>query len=375
MPTRRSNPAPNASEAEGEVTPDGEWRAVVPAARAGGAVVEGDELETDPGERIAMLIRDSGSDSEASVRVYKRIPNSVKYSWCVNYTATEFQGGDLGMIRDQWGPGEYSLRVYGRGGLLAREDVTIAHQVSAAPAVVASAQPQSDQFTRAIEAIAQGQAALMQALTTRPDPTQQMQQTLTLMVQMREAMGLNQNPAPAAAAVSPTAVLKEVIEAVRSMKEISEEINPKAADPENPLSLAGPLLEVIKTAMVQRSGANETVAPLSLPHSLQHAPESNPVPAPAQTHQTENEQMGIMLLRGALQGLLQLKERGEPATAGGQYIAEKLPDELLPYLDLPNWFDIARNFAPELAPHEAWVREATAEAIRILSDNPADPGA
>lgn len=374
MPTRRNNPAVSADQGDGEMSADGEWRAVVPTARAGGAVVEGEDVETDPGERIAMLIRDSGSDSEASVRVYKRIPNSVKYSWCVNYTAGEFQGGDLGMIRDQWGPGEYSLRVYGRGGLLAREDVTIAQQVSAAPTVVASAQSQSDQFMRAIEAIAQGQAALMQALSTRPDPTQQMQQTLTLMAQMREAMGLNQNPAPAPA-MSPTAVLKEVIEAVRSMKEISEEINPKAADFENPLSLAGPLLEVIKTAVAQRSGSNETVAPLSLPPSLQCAPESNPVPAPVQTRQTENEQMGIMLLRGALQGLLQLKEQGEPATAGGRYIAEKIPDELLPYLDLPNWFDIARNFAPELAPHEAWVRDATAEAIRILSENPADPGA
>lgn len=366
MATRRSNPAPPADVDEGAE----EWRNVVPL-----AAPAAEDVERDPGERIAMLIRDSGSDAEASIRVYKRIPNSVKYSWCVNYTAAEFQGGDLGMIRDQWGPGEYSLRVYGRNGLLAREDVTIAQQmniaVQAQPA--APAQPSADQFTRALETIAQGQAAILQALSSRPDPTQQMQQTLTLLTQMREAMGLNQNPA-APAAVSPTAVLKDVIDAVRSMREISDEINPKPVDPDNPLTLAGPLLEIVKTAITQRSGgAGPDVTPLALPPSIQNAPAA---PQAVQAQPSGTEQMGIMLLRGALQGLLQLKEKGEPATVGGRYIAEKLPDELLPYLDLPNWFEIARNFAPELGPHEAWVREATAEAIRILSsDDPPESGA
>lgn len=356
------------------VTPDGEeWRAQVPAASApNGAglpvLPPDDDEEREPGDRIAELIRESGVDSETSVRVYRRLPNSTKFAWCVNYTAGEFMAGDLGMIREQWGPGEYSLRVYGgQRGIIAREDVVIAppsNPVAQPQGGVMQFPGQKTDIVQAIERMTEQNATILQVLSQRVDPHQQMMQSLEMMRMMREAMGLNVAPPPSVPPTSPTAVLGEVVAAVRAMREVSEEINPKAPDPENPMALLPAFLDVVKTAIGNRGDA--AVPPVALPPSLA-APQpvdhqSNPI------SETENQDMGVLVMRGIMRESLAMKERGDSIEKVAEFLADKLPDEVLPYLDLPNWFEIAASFAPELKAHEQWVRDVASTALQMLKE-------
>lgn len=367
MPTRRN------AQSEGE---SGEWRQVVPAPAPAPAPVPApvvfgdDDDESEPGDRIAALIREAGPQSETTVRVYRRLPNSVKYAWCVNYTASEFLGGDLGMIREQWGPGEYSLRVYGgQRGIIAREDVVIAPSATGAaatnPALAISSQ--RSELTIALERMAEQQAALIAALSNRPDPMQAMQGAIAMMRDMREAMGVPSHvPAPAP---SPTAMLTEIIGAVRSLREVSDEINPKpAGDPDNPMALLPGVIELIKSA-VQNQGQAGSVPQIAAPPSLQYKPNPAPVAASAVPvdHQPQGQDMGMLVMRGIMEETLAMKARGDSIEKVAEYLAEKLPDEILPYLELPNWFDIASTFAPNLREHEAWVRDVAASCIALLN--------
>jgi hypothetical protein len=83
--------------------------------------------------------------------------------------------------------------------------------------------------------------------------------------------------------------------------------------------------------------------------------------------------MGILVLRGLMQQLLAMAASGEPVENGAEFIADKLPDELLQYLDLPNWFDILASFAPDVRTHEQWIRDAKARADEMLNEDEDGP--
>ena len=56
-----------------------------------------------------------------------------------------------------------------------------------------------------------------------------------------------------------------------------------------------------------------------------------------------------------------------PATKGGQLIYERMPDEMLDHMDSENWFDLVAQVFPIIRPHEAWLREAKAEADKLFA--------
>ena len=79
--------------------------------------------------------------------------------------------------------------------------------------------------------------------------------------------------------------------------------------------------------------------------------------------------MGILVLRGQLSKLIEMAKANADPVKGGEFVADNLPDELLPHLALPNYFDILATFHGGVKAHREWFDKARAEAMRILGDD------
>jgi hypothetical protein len=377
MVTRRTSRAaapPAAAPPEGS-----EWRDVVPMANGSmqhpppalsGALVddpEDDEPEEETGlERILTLVRGS-ADDRAKVKLY-RVRDGIE-AWCADLSTSEFEAGGYQTIRRRWGSGDYVLMVYGvhprtgRSARLARERFTIeSEQESQAPASTAT-----DAMLRAL---LDGQQALIAALANRPavDPMESMRGTLALAAQMREAFGMNANPAPAPAAGG---ALMEALGLLKSLKEVAGDLLPEREPPKSDLAemigMAAPIMDMVKSALAARQNPAPAlpapVAPLTLPGSIAAAPAPDLQPlqafAEAIARLPENERERHMQeLLDALQHLLSLAVAGRPPQEGADFMADKLPDEVLDLLEVPNWFEALSTFQPQVKPHEAWIRDA-----------------
>lgn len=351
--------------------------------------VELEEYEETAVDRVARLLDGLSNDDKASVKLYRVLPNTAKREWCRDYTPSEFETGGLSMIRSEWGSGQFEIRLYGchpvtgNYGVIARDSINIA-----APMNVQSAQPvaQQSELAAVLKTMQEQQAAMLQALTQRPDPMHGMKETLSLMTMMREAMGIGssaQNNQPQG--------IGEALKLIRELREVSDEINPQPkTETDSMIGMLGPIVELVKSQMgsnaQMQAQTQANLPPQPNPaQQLQH----NPIPQPA-TPQDQfvtfinslppaeaDKIMGDMLK--ALNELLAMAEQRKPSIEGGAMIADKIPNEMLDFLEQPNCVDMLIAFVPPTGVHRQWLVEAVAEANRILDtpddDEPPIPGA
>jgi hypothetical protein len=308
MPTKKT--APDATPAEG-------WELQMPSAAAVALPPEDDE------ETILDRLRSMQGEERdrMKVKVYRKVIGGTGLEWCTDYTVPEWEEGDIARVRQEWGPGNYELRVVsmGKRGILLRDHFRIAPNREPVAPVVA---PQSSELADVVRMLAEGQQRILEAVSQRPDPTAQLQGTLALMASMREAMGLNTPPPPPPPASDPAAMLGQLVGAIKTLREV-------AALPAPP------------------------VQPLDLPQSLQEPQEDG---------------MNILRLRKQLGEMIALAVSGQPPEKGGEYAADNLPDELLPHLARPDFFGFLTMVHSGCKPHEPWFRAARDHCIKLLSE-------
>jgi hypothetical protein len=355
-----------------QVTPEDDAATPIPGTRIAIDNQPVATLDLSPGERVMELVAGMGDDEKTTVRLYRRTANSNALTWCQTYSANEFLAGDLEMIRTQWGAGDYEIRVYGSQGLASRETVSIAQRVNANPLPVPS--QQNGELATMLKALADSQQQMIAALSQRPDPQQQMMQTIAMMREMREAMGVgaaiaNPQPAPKSAIESIT----EMAGAIQALKSISGELNPpKDVDVDNPMAMLPGIIDIVKTAMQGRQTSGE-LPMIEPPISLAVAdPALNPAQSTAELQNKvdtsegdEEMQLVQMLMRNYIKQILKMIQAGKTPAEGGAFIYDKLPDAVLDALDTPDWFAQLCAFAPELAPHQQWLMEAKVEVDRL----------
>lgn len=347
-----------------------------------------DTGETD--EESALLERMQGMlDENDAARVYLKLYRLTdgpkkKYGWCADYTPDDYQTGGLSMIRDEWGPGDYQLRLMGPRGLSKVLPITIEPDARNPVAVIASnPAPQSSELAQVLKGMQETQAAMLQALTQRPDPMASMRDTLALVASMRDAFGLNGAPQPLR---NPMAEVKELLAMTREVKATAKELagDEPASDPDNPMALLSQGLDMVKTVMsnqrpapIQQSGP---MMPLAIPASIEHAAQpahSNITPEPPGdfgTHnETHTETAEEMLMRGTLEDLCQLAVDGKPASDGAEFIFQNLPDALIPMMSNRYWFEVIAMKYGFIREHETWLREAKALADKLFADDAALP--
>jgi len=338
------------------------------------------EFELSPGERIAAMLEGIADGEKVSIRLYRRIANSNNLPWCQNYNPEEFQNGDFEMIRRDWGAGEYQIRVYeaGHRGMRQRFDFSIEARAGN-PIPVSGG---NTELATILKSMQESQAAMLTALSQRPDPMAQLQQTAELFKSLGLVGGA---AAPAAPAPSPLETVTQMAGMFRAMKDLSGEINPpKEADPDNPMSMLPGIIDVVKLAMGNRG--NDAAPILALPGSIAdaqapmiEAPQPNPA-APAESDagdpdQLESEQMQLvqMLVRNYLSRLLKLAAASRPAAEGGRFLFDELPDEFLDQLGAENWFDQLAAFDPRVLPYRIWIETAKIELDRLMAEDAAAP--
>lgn len=345
MPTKKT--APDAPPAEG-------WELQMPSATAVALPPEDDE------ETILDRLRSMQGEERdrMKVKVYRKVIGGTGLEWCTDYTVPEWEEGDIARVRQEWGPGNYELRVVsmGKRGILLRDHFRIAPNREPVAPVVA---PQSSELADVVRMLAEGQQRILEAVSQRPDPTAQLQGTLALMASMREAMGLNTPPPPPPPASDPAAMLGQLVGAIKTLREVAAEVNPPAEAPDdNPMAMLPKVLDLVKVGMSQGQGQ-----PAALP-----APPVQPLDIPQSLQQPDDDPMNILRLRKQLGEMIAMAARGEPPQRGGEYAADNLPDELLPHLARPDFFGFLKMVHSGCAAHEPWFVAARDHCIKLLSE-------
>lgn len=347
--------------------------------------------ETD--DEIALLdrMRDLLTENDpmrVRLRLFRLSDGPKKpYAWLEDYTPQEYETGGLAMIRDKWGAGDYQLRLMGPRGLTKVLPILIEADPlkKDAPQVVQTA-PQNSELAQVLAMLAGGQQKILEALTVKPDPMADMQRMLTMATMMREAFAPHQSVA-AAPPQNQMAMLKEVLELSREVKATARELagddDKPAADPSDPMSMLPGIIDLVKTAVSSNQPPQAMqpalpLPPITVPNSVIRHEQQNPAQEiaseqPAQpTPQSEDEMIAELAIRGLLEDLCQLAADGKPASEGGEFIYEKLPDQMIEHMQQRYWFEMVALKFPFVKPHEKWLREAKAEADKIFADPPPD---
>ena len=345
--------------------------------------------ETD--DEIALLdrMRDLLTENDpmrVRLRLFRLSDGPKKpYAWLEDYTPQEYETGGLAMIRDKWGAGDYQLRLMGPRGLTKVLPILIEADPlkKDAPQVVQAA-PQNSELAQVLAMLAGGQQKILEALTVKPDPMAQMTQMITLAGAMREAFAPAVQQGPQ---VNSLSMLKEVLDAAKQVKSTARELagddDKPAADPSDPMSMLPSIIDLVKTAVSSNQPPQATqpalpLPPIVVPNSVIRHEQQNPAQeiAPEQPSQpvpqSEDEMIAELAIRGLLEDLCQLAADGKPASEGGEFIYEKLPDQMIEHMQQRYWFEMVALKFPFVKPHEKWMREAKAEADKTFANPPPD---
>ena len=364
----------NATTGEQRVVPQGIHPAQQPLAEVVRLEAE-EEADETAADRVATLLRRAADEGAEQLRVYRKRQGHL--DWCETYTPEQFEEGDLPMLRDTFGPGDYELRLYGRHpktnkyGVVARTNVTIAQALRTAP------DPRRDDgLTQVLATIADGQRQMLQALTERPapkDPTEEMSKMLGLMAMMRQAMGLDSQP---------RSQITEIVSAIRELREASDEINPEKEAPESLLGALPKVLEVVQAGMAQQQAQPQPMPLVELPPSMNVPipPQPQPQPHPENQPQGENEVFNplvILQLKAYLRTLLKMAQENKSIDVGAQFVYDKMPDEIVELMGLDSWLELLIEVAPESKKHEAWLTQVRDKALTLFDhvDDAGEPEA
>jgi hypothetical protein len=323
------------------------------------------------------------------LRLY-RIERGGKLAWLEDYGAAEWEEGGERMVREVFGPGDYEVRFWQKGVRSPLKGKLVFHiagsRVTAPPAAPAT----DPNLTALLASIAEGQRTMLAALTERPppaDPSIEMSKLLGLMVNMRQAFGMD---------AQPRSNIAEIVGAIRELREASDEISPR----ENGDSLLGQLpkvLEVVQQGMAaqQQPQVMGPIAPIAVPPSLipppappPPAPISTPPPPPpppplqmvAPTTESSDSKepdvynpLVLLQLKAYLKTLIGYASKDAPKEKAAQFVYDKLPDEIVELLALDNWFDLLIEVAPEAKPHEKYLTEVREKALAMFDDADDEP--
>lgn len=335
-----------------------------------------DDEETTATRKLRAALAVAGSD-RVRVKLY-RLDAKAKGGrvWCSDYSPDEFETGGMAMIREQWGAGDYELRIINSQGVAGKSQFTIAAPLVSLPVAGGAANAGGD----ALRLVLEQQSKILEALSARPDPTAQLMQTFALMKTAREAMGMDQ--ASPAAAVNPMEMFTQVLTMVREAKTTAREIvgDDDKPDTDNPLAMLPQVLDTVKSVVgAQRDQATAQIAPIAVPASVEHvararapAPMSNPTPAPVvQSEPAESEPKEIRKLRRTLEMLVAMAECGDEIDDGAEVVYMHCPDELLDHLGHDQWWPLLMQFAPGVEAHQEWFTKVRDRVIAMMADDDA----
>lgn len=337
-------------------------------------MVDFDEpIEETATDRVATLLQAAQGQERAELNVYRIVQGQREY--CRKYSPAEFEEGSFEILRDQFGPGEYELRLYATHPetrkFVIRNSTRIKIAENKNPDAAAPGLPNG--LSQVLSTIASGQQQMLNALVEmkqapQKDPMEEMTKMLSMMTMMREAMGLNQQ--------SSGGSIGEIVGAIKELRGAAAEILPQEKEPDSLMSMLPKVLEMVSAGQQAQLAQQPVAMPeVQLPQTIAQAqpPAAPPQPDPMQPYQpqptqedTDMKAITMLKLRGYLKQLVILAETKKTTDEGAKFVYDVLPDELVEIMLLPNWFDLLAVVAPEVKPHEVWLRETREKAVKMF---------
>lgn len=347
-----------------------------------------DDVEETATDRVASMLAGINAAERSELKVYKLNQGSLEY--CQGFKPEQFEEGNFDLLRDRFGHGEFELRLYAthpttrKFGIRSKLRVKMSEVKAPSP---------SDNLpsglAQVLGTIAQGQAQMLDALVQikqapAKDPMEEMTKMLSMMTMMRQAMGMDGQQSRAGSSIS------EIVNAIRELRSAADEVSPQREEPETMMAMLPKVLDIVSAGMgkgaaqAQVQPEPQDFQPVQLPASFyqQQQPEqsSQPVPvapaAPApgpvennqqpQTEDEVNHLKYIFKLRAYLSALVDFAVKLAPAETAAQFVVDKLPDELLEIMELPNWFEQLAHVAPEVKKHEEYLRKVRDLALSMI---------
>lgn len=374
--TRRSAPPDTPPPNGDDIIGADDWRQQIGTQAGQLIVADDDDTPDEPltaADRVAAMLADVAGDARAKVKLY-RLGSDGKMVWCDDMTPEQFETGGLPSIRNRWGAGDYVLALYGTTpgkagspngfGLITRQTVSIAPDLTA-PADTPAAH---SGLSQVLATIAEGQRAMLEALTRRPetqaDPLQQMGVMLGLMTQMRQAMG---GDAPREKSRGVVELLNEL----KALKDLGGELigGGEKSEPADPLTAMLPeVIQLVKAATAGQPQAPQLPAPpVNLPPSMAATtPETETVPV------INDPQQLIAALQKHLRTLVKLAAANVDHDIGANIVYENLPDDLLEGMRSEAWFNLLSSFEPAVAPHREWFDKVRVMALDWIDNGHPD---
>jgi len=330
------------------------------------------EIEETATDRVATLLQAAQGQERAELNVYRIVQGQREY--CRKYSPAEFEEGSFEILRDQFGPGEYELRLYATHPdtrkFVIRNSTRIKIAENKNPDAAAPGLPNG--LSQVLSTIANGQQQMLNALVEmkqapQKDPMEEMTKMLSMMTMMREAMGLNQQ--------SSGGSIGEIVGAIKELRGAAAEILPQEKEPDSLMSMLPKVLEMVSAGQQAQMAQQPVAMPeVQMPPTIAQAqPPVAPQPDPMQPYQPQPTQeqedmkaITMLKLRGYLKQLVILAETKKTTDEGAKFVYEVLPDELVEIMLLPNWFDLLAVVAPEVKPHEVWLRETREKAVKMF---------
>jgi hypothetical protein len=348
-----------------------------------------DEIEETATDRVASMLAGINGLDRAELKVYKIKDGSLEY--CQGFKPEQFEEGNFDLLRDRFGHGEFELRLYAthpqtrKFGIRSKLRVKMSEVNKAA---MNEGLPSG--LSQVLGAIANGQSQMLDALVQmkqqpQKDPMEEMTKMLSMMTMMRQAMGMDGQQRSGSS-------IGEIVEAIRELRSAADEVSPQREEPENMMAMLPKVLDIVSAGMskgqpqVQAQPEPETFHPIDLPPAFaqtsqqvqaQREPQAQPAyqaqqdqPQPIQDSPQSEDQMQfgkyLFKLRAYLSALVDMATKAIPPEKTAEFVVDKLPDELLEIMELPNWFEQLAAVAPEVKNHEAYLRQVRDLALGML---------
>jgi len=348
-----------------------------------------EEIEETATDRVASMLAGINGLERSELKVYKLNQGSLEY--CQGFKPEQFEEGNFDLLRDRFGHGEFELRLYAthpqtrKFGIRSKLRVKMSEVNKAA---MNEGLPSG--LSQVLGAIANGQSQMLDALVQmkqqpQKDPMEEMTKMLSMMTMMRQAMGMDGQQRSGSS-------IGEIVEAIRELRSAADEVSPQREEPENMMAMLPKVLDIVSAGMskgqpqVQAQPEPEAFHPIDLPPAFaqtsqqvqaQREPQAQPAyqaqqdqPQPIQDSPQSEDQMQfgkyLFKLRAYLSALVDMATKAIPPEKTAEFVVDKLPDELLEIMELPNWFEQLAAVAPEVKNHEAYLRQVRDLALGML---------
>ncbi len=350
-------------------------------------VIEGEaedisQIEAEVDDELGRITSEFGGDTrevEHKIKVYK--VEGANMAFCFDCSPSELPITDR--VRDEFGPGNYVIRVYTKKGAQ-QFKLTRATRLAIAKTLAPTAKAVSSDLTSALEAMAKQQHQMFEQMkqlmfqtagksAAPTNPMESMTLMLSMMSQMKEFI---------APARDSTDQLVKVISVVKDLVPSSG-----GSGETNLLDIARDLLKseafgnAISSLTTPRAQipASAGTAIRAIPAQQPTAGTVHPAGAAAGNVNNEEQPVGIIqdqLIRSQIKRLVQLAATDKNPSLYAEVIADQLPAQVvIEHLLQPDSIDKATEYVPEVAYYRAWFDELQAALRELFSEESPEPSA